>query len=571
LILLGWFLALCGLFFSQDLSRWLYLGLVCMLLAGSLILYHTGGQTRRWGKAVRLPFILFSQALPIVAVLFLLFPRNYGGFRFTFSRGALGSTGMSDRVEPGSIANLAYNHDVAFRVDFPDGNTPSVAGMYWRGGVLWRGDGLTWTQGMPMTTSTPGDRSSGESIRQRIQVEPHGGRWLFALDRPVSEVQGANYHAGGYLQNHRPLYTRKLYEVTSRSVPRPEPLYAGERGASLQKPSRVAPRVLELVDSWRDNAANDQEVVEQALKWFRREKFVYSLDPGNYRGDALDEFLFVRRSGFCEHYAGSFATLMRLAGIPARLVIGYHGGEFNRYYVIVRQSDAHAWAEVWIKDAGWVRVDPTTVIAPDRLTSGLESYLQRQAAADTGGDDDASTGIAGLREIMRDARLAWDSVSFQWDQRVLNFDEDNQRTFLASLGLMKYDWPTLLTWVILLIAVLMASLALWTRRPGGWKKDAARGPYARFCRVLAAQGVPREPWEGPIGYGERAALRLPHAAAAIRHVSELYAQLRYSPRSMSSNELAAAVRALRKLRPPRPDNATQPPEEKSSWESTLKQ
>ncbi|HSI11700.1 MAG TPA: DUF3488 and transglutaminase-like domain-containing protein, partial [Chthoniobacter sp.] len=328
--LLGFFLGLCDLFFAQDFMRSLYVGGIVVLVLATLVLFHRGGSARNYLRSGWVAGKLLLQSIPIAALLFLFFPRVYGGFRFQFSQSLMNIGGMSDRLSPGSISSLALNSDIVFRVEFPDGNMPPLSSMYWRGGVLWRGEGLTWVLGPFLSHESRNGQLSGPGIRQRVNLQPHGGRWLFALDHPASDLKGATYQPGNILQSRRVITNRFRYEVVSRPDNHELTLPQDHRAAALLLPAHIAPEVRSLVDSWKADNATPEQIVEAAGRYFRHEHFAYSLEPGTYNDYAgLEEFLFKRRQGFCEHYAAAFATLMRLAGIPSRIVLGYHGGEYN--------------------------------------------------------------------------------------------------------------------------------------------------------------------------------------------------------------------------------------------------
>ena len=548
--LLGCFLALCDLFFTQSFTTWLYVAAVFVLLTAALVHFHRGRDAGRFRSSARLGAVLLLQALPIVVLLFVFFPRSQQQFAMQFSQSLLTSGGMSDSLSPGSIASLALGRETVFRADFPDGNAPSMSVMYWRAGVLWRGDGLTWVRGWQFETDNPLGPLGGPAVRQRIIMQPHGARWIFALDRPASTVRGTHALAGGFLTSDRPVLKQMQYEVVSRPESRETTMPVNQRDKALAKPARISPHVLKLVNDWRAAHSGDREFVDAALHHFRNERFTYTLQPGTYvSADPLDEFLFERRAGFCEHYAAAFASLMRVAGLPSRVVIGYHGGEYNARgrYVIVRQCDAHAWCEVWLKGVGWERVDPTEMIAPERLSSGLDSFLESRAAAAPNATP-PSAAATGLRELRRELRLAWDNVNYQWDLRILGFDEDSQRTALATLGFGGFAWMETLAWVVAVIALILGSIALWQRRPGRPPLDETARAYARFCRALAAAGLPREPWEGPARYGERAAARFAGHAEIIRQITALYTRLRYAPDAPPPAVFLRAVRALPPLR-----------------------
>ena len=545
--LLGFFLALCDLFFTQSFGMWLYVAVIVALLTSALVHFHRGRNAGPFRRAARRSGVLLLQALPIIVLLFIFFPRSQQQFVMQFSQPLTGSGGMSDSLSPGSIASLALGREPVFHASFPDGNMPSMSAMYWRAGVLWRGDGLTWWRGQRMDPkSVP---LGGAAVRQRIIVQPHGAHWLYALDRPVGGVRGARPEAGGILASERPVMKAMQYEVFSRPENRETALPAVQRHAATGRPSRISPHVQTLVNVWRAAHPDDRGLVDAALHHFRNERFTYTLEPGTYTSaDPLDEFLFERRAGFCEHYAAAFASLMRIAGIPSRVVIGYHGGEYNALgkYVIVRQSDAHAWCEVWIRGEGWERVDPTEMIAPDRLSSGLDSFLETRAAAAPNAAR-PSAAATGWRELRREIRLAWDNVNYQWDLRILGFDEDTQRAALATLGFGSFGWVEMGVWIVIVIALILGSIGLWQRRPGRPPLDEAGRAYARFCHALAAAGLPREPSEGPHRFGERAAARFTAHAAAIREIAALYARLRYAPDAPPAAEFIRAVRGLPSL------------------------
>ena len=544
--LLGYFLALCDLFFTQSFTVWLYVAAVFALLTAALVHFHRGKNAGGFRAAARRSGVLLLQALPIIVLLFLFFPRTRQQFAMQFSQSLLGTGGMSDSLSPGSIASLALGRALVFRAEFPHGHVPSMSVMYWRAGVLWHGDGLTWVRGATLDPEPRAGQLGGAGVRQLIIVEPHGAHWLYALDRPASGVRGGRLEPGGFLQSERPVLKQMQYEVISRPENRETTLPDEQREAALGPPSRTSPHIQALVNVWRAAHPDDRELVAAALHYFRNERFTYTLDPGTYPdANALDEFLFERRAGFCEHYAAAFATLMRVAGIPSRVVLGYHGGEYNALgkYVIVRQSDAHAWCEVWLKGEGWERVDPTEMIAPDRLSSGLDSFLETRAAADPNAAQ-PSAAATGWRELRRELRLAWDNVNYQWDLRILGFDEDHQRSALATLGFGGFGWVEKSLWVAIVLALLLGSIGLWQRRPGHPPLDEAGRAYARFCRALAAAGLPREPCEGPHRFGERAAARFAAHAAAIREITALYARLRYAPTAPPAAELIRAVRGL---------------------------
>ncbi len=555
LTLLGFFLCLCALFFSQELNRWLYLAGVLLAFFGLLIAFHSRGAGMKQRRILKKTGIILLQALPLVVLLFAFFPRSYGGLRFQFGRSPVGFAGLGDRMEPGSIASLALREDVAFRADFPDGRIPPQSELYWRGMVLWRGNGLTWVRGGMLSSEQSEGSVTGEAVRQRIVLQPHGGRYIFALDRPTNPQRGMIMEPGGFLQSIRPVVSPFRYELTSRPINRERRLPSDQLDAALRTPQTISPRVEALAKSWREGATGDEMVVQRALEYFREGRFFYSLQPGTYDENGLEEFIFQRKIGFCEHYAGAFATLMRVAGVPSRVVLGYHGGQFNSLgqYVIVRQSDAHSWCEVWLKGVGWKRIDPTNVIAPERISAGLESYLQGQASGEGGASSSSSTG-SSWRNALRDARFAWDNISYQWDLRVLNFDEDTQRSFFLMIGVGAMDLTSLSVFLAVVVILVVSTLALLLRQPKRQAESAAVRIYDVFCLLLAKRGVPREFSEGPKIYVDRAASKLPELAPAIQRVGDAYIDHRFARYPIPLAELVEAMKQFRRsLRTSPPD------------------
>jgi transglutaminase-like putative cysteine protease len=551
MVMVGWVLCLSAFLLSQDFGIALCLLASFVLLIGALVEFHRRGVAGRsiW-PPLRTTFKLLAQALPIVVLLFFFFPRGTGAMRLRMPGSPIGTTGFSGDMAPGTVASIATSTDVAFRAEFPDGNRPARADLYWRGAVLEKGDGLNWQAGHGVGRARQAEQSSAPRIRQRITIEPHAGRWLFALDRPLEAPAGAWLVPGRYLHSIRPITSIRRYEVVSAADGGEDDLHPRERASALQPPSAVSPAMLELVQSWTARAESPRAVVIAALEFFRTQGFVYSLSPGAYAGpNALDDLLFRRKIGFCEHYAGTFATLMRLAGIPARVVVGYQGGQFNQYgnYLLVRQSDAHAWCEVWLPEGGWTRIDPTTVIAPARLSLGslrdLGTTSVRQepdAGMPLVRGEDASLGLLG------NARMAWDTVSYAWDARVLSFDVEGQREFLMQLGMGVVPAKALLLWLLGAAATLLAlyaALILWRSRV---EPDAVKQLYDTFCRKAAQLGAERSASEGPVDFARRAAALLPQHAPLIERIARNYVALRYSPDGATSaaQAFAADVRAF---------------------------
>lgn len=552
--MVAWILCLCGFFLSQDLSI-----AVCLLTAFTLVLvaliqFHSGSSAAFW-PPVRTACKLLAQALPIIAALFLFFPRIATGFRFQIVQSRLSATGFGDQLSPGSISSLAKSTRVAFRAEFPDGRIPSPAAMYWRGAVLRQCNGLEW-RALEEPASIPRFSQhvpESEGIRQWITIEPYGGHWMFALDWPATPVTGTTLAPGHCLWSAQAIRKAKRYEVTSFPKNRKEELHPRERKILLEVPARISPAVWQLVQSWKATDPSPRAVLRTALQFFRTQHFRYSLSPGEYQNNDLDEFLFHRRLGFCEHYAAAFATLMRLAGVPARVVVGYLGGEYNELgrFFLVREADTHAWCEVWLEDSGWVRVDPTSVVAPDRVNLGLNLFLERRAASGQvqSGQSQLARTLARSR-IFAEARLAWQAVNYAWDTRVLSFDSETQKSFLGEIGIRSNGPLPLIGWSFAIASGLIVIYAGWMglfTRVGG---DRVKTLYKQFCRKAARLGVHNKPSEGPSDFANRAARLLPNESDRIRRISDAYITARYSASAtpVVTEELAKEVSRFAKTR-----------------------
>ncbi len=552
LIMVGWILCLCAFLLSQSFGVALCVLAAFVLLVAALLQFHrrSGPVGPIWPPLVT-TLKLFVQALPIVALLFFFFPRGGGAMQLRFLGRPSDSVGFSGQLSPGSVSGIASSDELAFRAEFPDGNMPSPRDLYWRGAVLWRGDGLDWEVGSALGRARGNERRTGSPIRQRITIEPHGGRWLFALDRPLNAPPGVTLAPGRYLQSVRAISSIRRYEVLSAPDASEANLHPRERTASLRPPTALSPALRALVQTWTADNAEPRAIVTKALEFFRTQGFVYSLAPGQYLGaDALDDLLFRRKSGFCEHYAAGFATLMRIAGIPSRVVVGYLGGQFNQYgnYLVVRQSDAHAWCEVWLPESGWTRVDPTSVIAPERLYLGSLREMQTTSVQNPASSGDARPARAlPPGGVLSEVRLAWDTVSYAWDSRVLSFDLEGQQEFLTAWGFETIPGTRQLLWIAGAAALLLgayAALILWRSRT---RPDAVKRLYETFCRKAARLGAARSPTEGPADFARRAAGILPQQASHIQRIASSYIALRYSanPSRSRLRSFAAEVRMFR--------------------------
>ena len=521
---LGFFLVATLFFHSQEIPVALYaIGSVWLFVSALLALQD--GDTRE-GPRMRLSATLLAQSLPIMLVLFFLFPRLPGALWGGSASGDTGVTGLSETMEPGSISELLTSGRTAFRVTFEDAPPPPAL-RYWRGPVLSRYDGRVWRPvRMPAGAAGPPIEAGATTVSYSLRLEPSSSRWLPALDLPLFAPPGTVMMRDLEIALMAPPHTATDHRLQSATDYRLEAQLSAERRALyLRLPDGSAPRARALARQWRAETGGATEaLVTAALALFRDQPFFYTLSPPRLQDDPVDGFLFETRRGFCEHYASSFTVLMRAAGIPARVVTGYQGGEWNPAggYLLVRQSDAHAWAAVWIEGRGWVRIDPTAAVSPERVAQGIASAL----ATDI--DIPVFLRRDGLARLRWQASLAWDSIDYHWQTWVLAFGPERQRELLAGLGLRSADFGAMVAIMVAMTGALLAAFAAWA----GWKgrqspRDPASIAFERLSGKLAAIGLARQRSEGPLDYARRVRSKRPDIAPEFERLAMLYAALRY--------------------------------------------
>jgi len=519
LVYLACFIIITNFFYSQSIPTALYLLATLMVIVTTWV--HLQAQNIALKPRLRIAAVLLLQALPLTLILFILFPRVQGPL-WGLPQDAYASTGLDDRMSPGSLSRLSLSEAVAFRITYND-KPPRRDQMYWRGPVLWYFDGRTWTSGITLPTIAPKFTGLDQAIDYVVTLEPHNKHWLFALDVPEKLSVPATLTNDFQVLNKEPVHARLRYAARSNLVYHAN-LQESERQLqrALQLPKGFNPRAQQLAAEWRAGNKDAAAIVNTALTYFYQQGFVYTLEPPPLGANTVDDFLFTSKRGFCEHYASAFVFLMRAANIPARVVTGYLGGEFNDVgnYYIVRQSDAHAWAEVWLAGQGWVRVDPTGAIAPDRVQRGLSAALSDNAAL--------PFMERNPPQWMRDLRFNLDTLANQWNQWVLGYDTERQFAFLTRLGMESITWQKMalnmasgLGLVIALFALFMLR-HLYTRQP-----DRVQAAWLKLCRKLADAGLSRAAHEGAQDYAARVAAARPELAEAVRDLAARYTALRY--------------------------------------------
>lgn len=527
-------LILGGFLYSQSL--WLGAWALLAVTVCTTALVHLAQPTSlNVTQRLRLSGVMLAKAVPLMIIVYLLFPRISGTLWGLPADAHGGLTGMPDTMQPGSIRSLSESSEIAFRVSF-EGTPPPQRELYWRGLVLTEFDGRGWRRGPVGGVQEVSFVPLNEAVRYHVTLEPSNKPWMPALDLPAVRPRGARFQPEFTLEHREPVNERLNYTLTSYTRYNTGALELAERVRSLQLPELTSPRTRELAGQWQRDRGAPQQIAQAALEYFRRENFVYTLSPPLLGEDPVDEFLFGTRRGFCEHYASAFVTLMRAAGIPSRVVVGYLGGELNTAgdYLIVRQSDAHAWAEIWLADRGWVRVDPTGAIAPERIELGLDAVrrLELQGLALGSLSSEAvrrALELGWFEYAARHARWYWDLTNMTWYRWVVDYGKERQERFLASLGFEHISWGQLGGLVLagVLLVLLVYALPLWRSKK---TLDPPHVAYLRFCRKLERAGLARAPYEGAHAFGERAARKRVDLAASISEITGLYEDLRYGPK-----------------------------------------
>jgi transglutaminase-like putative cysteine protease len=528
----------------ESTSFWLfaYLIAVCWLTTAALLRLTGTLPLPQWRRCLRYSGRLLGQALPLALALWLLFPRFAGPLWHIPDNGHIAASGLSDTMSPGDIDQLALSDEVAFRVRFT-GPAPPPAERYWRGPVMHDFDGRTWTHTFSAPLGAPAFAPQGPAYDYTVSLEPNQRHWLFVLDWPSHwDLADAGLTRDYTLMRRDPV--SRPIDVTARShtqVRWTAPLTNAMRARDIRTAPDQNPRTLQLAQSMRREHPDDAEYVRAVLAMFTQQRFYYTLTPPKLAGDSVDAFLFDSKRGFCEHYASAFALLMRAAGMPAHVVTGYQGGSFNRYadYWIVRQSDAHAWDEVWIEGRGWLRVDPTSAIAPERVELGGGDALGAESAL--------AGGWRRHFPWLIDARLQLDALKQIWRERILFFDQNSQQQLLEWLHIPEPDGQKL----VLLLAAALTLVLCWLtwivrREVDHAPRDALNRAYSRLCAKLAAAGIARRSHEGAEDYAARVARHRPDLAPAVNALCGQYSRLRYAaaPGQLTAGQFDAAVRAF---------------------------
>jgi len=546
------FIALTSFLYSQSLWLGVYLmAVVIILFTVMMFLNHSNREK---------PFIMLKRAasmvmmgLPVAILLFLLFPRLPGGLFGLPGDSHSGLTGMSDTMKPGSINELNQSEKVAFRVEF-NGRLPAAKQRYWRGLVLENYEQGVWKESrLAMAAGAPISYVKESVIEYSILQEPSNQKWIFALDMPVSKSSEIKWGTGQTLRTTSPVRERQQLQMISATDYKFTRISDDVLQRNFDKSSVKGEPLARLAEELYRQAGSDREYIKAVFDYYRNNEFFYTLQPPILGDKPVQTFMLDTRKGYCEHYASSFTAMMRLAGIPARVVIGYQGGEWNEQggYLIVRQSDAHAWSEVWLEESGWVRVDPTSAVAPERIEYGLSAIQQLMEQGQPLGNvagEKLQAILAGslFSQTIKGVKLFWDGVNTRWYKWVIDYGSKNQSSLLHWMGFQKTDWSKLVFMLVGLVS-LVVSIQAWILFRRKKIIDPAVRQYQKFCHRLSRVGIDRSSSEGPTSFARRVIRLRPDLQARVMSVTEAYIAIIYAgiTDTKQQQKLARAVQEFR--------------------------
>lgn len=495
LVFLGFFCVVTSYLYYDSLLAALYSLLPVTALLAAWTGLQQSDRSVSTAASLRLALVLLAQAVPLALLLFIFFPRVEPLWSLP-QPSEKGRTGLSSQMSPGDIAELSQSTALAFRATF-EGPIPPKSQLYWRALTMPLFDGRSWRMASFGTDLLPGQwHKQGPSHNYSVIMQPSRQPWLFSLD--ISESSQADVRMLGdfRLQRSRPVHRTYLYQAEAWPQAIAEPgLTAAGRRHNLQLPHTGNPRTREWSRQLREQYADDRQLVAALLAHFNQHPYHYTLRPPLLGEHSIDEFMFDTRRGFCEHYSSAMTFALRVAGIPARVVTGYQGGEINSAgnYVQVRQMDAHAWVEYWLPGSGWQRADPTFQVAPERIEQSLQDVL--------GGEmtelDSNLLSPLRYRHVawINSLRLGWENLNHGWQSKVLGYQGDRQRTWLRQLfGTL--DWQRIGVVLVTGMVLLLGVLALIIIRPWQHQPDPAQRMLQTYDRLLQRRGLARSPQEG---------------------------------------------------------------------------
>jgi len=551
-------MSMVAFLYSQSVITTLYVTLVIAVTMGAMIaLNRTSSVADNRGTA-RLALKIAAQALPLTIVLFIVFPRIAPLWAVPMQTG-VNSTGVTDEMSPGDISQLGRSAELAFRVQFEDEVELAHEQLYWRGLVLDHFDGVTWRRTRNSSSYSVAAsladfrisyddriRTSGEPVSYNVILEPTQQPWLFGLH--LAEDINDEFFSGRNFElfNNGRITQRLSYDLRSHMQNQTDVLLLGSsRNRNLELPDDGNERSVEFARELRASVSTDRQYANSVLAHFRRNQYFYTLNAPLLGENRIDEFLFDTMAGFCEHYASSFTYLMRSVGIPARVVVGYQGAEANPYenYLMVYQYNAHAWSEVWFEGEGWVRFDPTGAVSPTRIELGVQEALRDDPAFME--DDLFSAARFGGVGWLNAMRLRLDAIEYEWNQLVVNYDEDVQFELFEKLfGEVTERKVIILMATLAFIVIVAIGFTVINIEPR-IQRTPINKFYLSVCKELAKVNLARQLGEGPIAFRDRVCSHRPELAEAMTELTALYVKLNYVDKSVSEAEQKSEMQALK--------------------------
>jgi len=519
----GYFIVITSLFRVESLVMTIYMFPAVFFITAIII--HINHPIEKLSQGFRLSFRIMLQAFPLVTVLFFFFPRLPGSIWGIFEYQG-GSTGFSETLSPGDITTIVKNDEIAFRAEF-ESDIPDHSLLYWRGVTFDYFDGRTWGKSMPSARLSRPIVIKQRQVSYNIILEPHAGRYLFALDMPVSTVTGAEILSDYTFRSYNLIRRRFHYSLTS-SLDYHDRVKDRTMDRYLQLPKSGNEKTRALAEKYRLTGDEPNRIIDKALSFFVENNFQYTLRPPALGKDSVDDFLFKTKKGYCEHYASAFAFLLRAANVPCRIVGGYQGGEVSPYgkYILVRQSDAHAWTEVWLEKKGWVRVDPTFAVSPQRVTLGVKEALTSEDFLSF--FKEKNKGILG--QLTRNLVMRWDIINSWWEFRFSAYDFFEQRFLLQALRIGNGKGPGFWTFFLVFILSFFIFVSLFFIHKKSYhpcKGDKTQEIYLRFCRKLKKIGLVRRLSQGPDDFRREIISARDDLAIQLDDIFNLYIELRY--------------------------------------------
>ena len=545
-LFLDCFLLITLFLYNQEIYLWFYVWFLIFCILGFLLSLNFSSERFSLKSALKPIGLIFLQALPLLIIFFLVFPRLNGPLWAFNHQTNAAITGISGSLTPGTISQLSQSNDIAFRVKFnADAELPRPENRYWRGPVMTATDGYEWTADKVTNYADPIFETSLHDLVYQLTIEPTQQSWLFALEHPTDLPENAVYTDNFTLRSKETITKRATINLQSRVSNQINIDQFEKIEAALFVPDIVTPRLLNLVEQLQQNTTSDEAFINEVLRYFNQENFIYTLSPPIMRENPADQFLFDARAGFCEHYATSFVLLLRLADIPARVVTGYQGGEWNPTgeHLIVRQSDAHAWAEVWLDDKGWTRFDPTAAVAPERVRNSINNSLTSAGAPVRFTIENDSA----FNHFLQQARWLVDTVDLNWHRWIVRFSDKKQKDLFSWAGLAQLGQYGVIVLSVIICLFFLSLLGLLLRGKQQRCDDPVIKLWGIFLKKLRQSGIEVSHFDGPQRVQQITALskiRQRHAAVKI---VDSYIALRYqkSPDPTLLSDLKKRIRQFK--------------------------